>query len=187
MIVLSGPPFAGVTNSLKPRMVPPREKYGGSSQKTSIEVLLMACTRKSVGALEGAAGHRAWYNVPAHAAYRYTCCHCSHRDWIWILSTDVGRAWGDSKKPHTNRYVVHFTKAKRTKSVITTESLPGPGGDGTCLTMAITISISYLVTYSVHSTEIVCLHKGKESRVGLKLNHPKLSKWYSHSSVQWRK
>ena len=35
-------------------MIPPRELYGGSSQRTSIEVLLMAFTWKSVGALVGA-------------------------------------------------------------------------------------------------------------------------------------
>ena len=47
-------------------MIPPRELYGGSSQRTSIEVLLMAFTWKSVGALVGAVYHIIInnYNIP---------------------------------------------------------------------------------------------------------------------------
>ena len=44
-------------------MIPPRELYGGSSQRTSIEVLLMAFTWKSVGALAGAVYH-IFNNIP---------------------------------------------------------------------------------------------------------------------------
>ena len=95
----------------------------------------------------------------------FTCFHCFNSHYIWILSIEVVIAWWDRTKLYTDRYVVHFTKAKWSECVASrgVSARIAVHVDGSYTTISITRHVSQLITCPIEATrEVVGLQSKQE-------------------------